>query len=60
MNADNFDRGTILPHKAGKSLSLSAQHFATDLNLYNTDIVDYTLVNVSPVRFIAVVCIIKY
>ena len=38
----------------------SAQHFETDLNLYNTDMVDYTIVNDSTVGFIAVVYIIKY
>ena len=37
----------------------SAQHFETDMNLYNTDMVDYTIMNDSPGGFIAVVCIIK-
>ena len=35
------------------------QHFEIDLILYNSDIVDYTIVNDSPVGFIDLVYMIK-
>ena len=38
----------------------SVPHFETDLNLYNSGMVDFTIVNDNPVGFIAVVCIIKH
>ena len=50
---------TVSPQKH-HSLFRSAQHFEIDLNLYNTDMFDYAIVNDSLVGFIDVVYVLKY
>ena len=40
-------------------ITWSAQHFETDLNLYKTEMVDYTIINDSLVGFIDIVYMLK-